>query len=272
MLAPLDNDTVFKKAFTDKIVFTQFVKDIFGVKVQVAKIETEKKFTPPVGHIDFKIDIYAETTDHRFIIEIQKIDYDHNFDRFLHYFMMVIAEQQRSAKSYKINQKVLAAVILSRPYKLDKRGDGIQESVMVLDIDPRNLKDEKIAIWGHRLFFLNANPKYRRAYSPKPYRDWLDLFYASMSQKERYTLNLHNRGISKAVDIIDEAHIDPAMLHEIKITAGKKIVLKQEYEEGKAEGEHKKQLEVARRMKQKGYPAKDIADMTGLTEKEIEKM
>ena len=28
MLAPLDNETIFKKAFTDKIVFKQFVKDV----------------------------------------------------------------------------------------------------------------------------------------------------------------------------------------------------------------------------------------------------
>ncbi|MCB1189527.1 MAG: hypothetical protein KDK90_03795 [Leptospiraceae bacterium] len=63
MLAPLDNETIFKKAFTDKEVFKSFVKDIFGIDIQVENIETEKRF------VDFKIDIYAETTDHRFLIE-----------------------------------------------------------------------------------------------------------------------------------------------------------------------------------------------------------
>ena len=31
MLAPLDNETIFKKAFTDKDVFVQFVKDILDI-------------------------------------------------------------------------------------------------------------------------------------------------------------------------------------------------------------------------------------------------
>ncbi|MCX6277053.1 MAG: hypothetical protein NT004_03020, partial [Bacteroidetes bacterium] len=87
MLAPLDNETIFKKAFTDKFVFQQFVKDLFDVDIVVNKIETEKQFVPPIANIDFKLDIYAETVDHRFVIEIQKIDYDYNFNRFLNYFI-----------------------------------------------------------------------------------------------------------------------------------------------------------------------------------------
>ena len=106
MLAPLDNETIFKKAFTDKEVFQQFVKDIFGLDITVDTIETEKKFEPKIGHIDFKIDVYAETTDHRFIIEIQRIDYDYNFSRFLHYFLMVLADQQKNADEYEPEQQV----------------------------------------------------------------------------------------------------------------------------------------------------------------------
>ena len=49
MLAKLDNEVIFKKAFTDKIVFEQFVKDILGIEIEVDKIETEKKFDLPIG-------------------------------------------------------------------------------------------------------------------------------------------------------------------------------------------------------------------------------
>ena len=44
MLGNLDNEVIFKKAFTNKIVFTAFVRDILGIDVVVDKIETEKKF------------------------------------------------------------------------------------------------------------------------------------------------------------------------------------------------------------------------------------
>lgn len=37
MLAPLDNEVVFKTAFTDRDVFTCFVKDIVGINIQVDK-------------------------------------------------------------------------------------------------------------------------------------------------------------------------------------------------------------------------------------------
>ena len=41
---------------------------------------------------------------------------------------------------------------------------------------------------------------------------------------------------------------------------------------GRAEGEAKNKIETARIMKSKGFSVADIADITGLTKKEIEKM
>ena len=43
-------------------------------------------------------------------------------------------------------------------------------------------------------------------------------------------------------------------------------------EEGRAEGEQKKQLEIAKNLKAKGQPSDFIADITGLTIEEIEKL
>ena len=41
-IARLDNEVFLKKAFTDKIVFKAFVKDIVGIDVDPNTIETEK--------------------------------------------------------------------------------------------------------------------------------------------------------------------------------------------------------------------------------------
>lgn len=43
MLGNLDNEVIFKKAFTNKIVFKAFVRDILGIEIEVDKIETEKR-------------------------------------------------------------------------------------------------------------------------------------------------------------------------------------------------------------------------------------
>ena len=41
-------------------------------------------------------------------------------------------------------------------------------------------------------------------------------------------------------------------------------------EKGRAEGEKSKSVTIARKMKEKGFPASDISEVTGLTEEEIE--
>jgi len=227
MLAPLDNEVFFKKAFTDKIVFTQFIKDIFGVEVSVDKIETEKRFEPKAGNIDFKLDIFAETTDKRFIIEIQRIDYDYNFDRFLHYFLSTITQQQQSSKEYKMQQEVLGVIVLTQPYTItQKTGEPIQDSVMTLDFNLRNFDNEEIKLWGHNLKFLNPHPKYENSNTKPAYKDWLDLMRQSVQKNVTYTLNLNNPGISKVVDLIDYEHITSEELEKAKRKEGRKIMRK----------------------------------------------
>lgn len=237
MIAPLDNSVIFKKVFSDLDIFKQFIKDIFNIEISVSKIETEKRFSPKIGNIDFALDIYAETDDHRCIIEIQRIDYDYNFDRFLHYFLMVIAEQQKSASEYKFKQDVLSVVILTRPYKINQRtGEPIRDSVMVMDFNPHNLKKELVDIWGHQFVWLNPHPKYKEEGLPKSYQDWLDLFYCSMSEPVNYRLNMGNLGIAKAVSMLDYEQIDPSTLEAMKIDEGKKIMLNIIKKEGLIEG------------------------------------
>jgi predicted transposase/invertase (TIGR01784 family) len=237
MLAPLDNETIFKKAFTDTVVFQQFVKDLFNIDILVDKIETEKQFEPPIANIDFKLDIYAESVDHRFVIEIQKIDYDYNFNRFLNYFISLIIEQQKKASKFAIPQTVLGVVVLTRPYKIDQlTGEPIQESVMSIDFDPRNPKDERVKIWEHQLLFLNPNPKYKNDETPRNYQDWLDLFSKSIDEDINITLNVNNIGIAKTIQLIEYERLDPKILAEMKITESKKAMLSIIENEGKIEG------------------------------------
>jgi len=280
-LAPLDNETIFKQAFTDKEVFQAFVKDLFGVDIVVDTIETEKRFQPPIADIDIKLDIYAESNDHRFVIEIQKIDYDYNFNRFLNYFISLLLEQQKKASRYAIPQTVLGVVVLTRPYKIDQlTGEPIQESVMQIDFDPRNLKDERIKIWNHTLLFLNPNPKYRDPEIPQNYQDWLNLFSASIDKNINIVLNFNNKGIAKASKIIQYENLDPRILEEMKISEEKKamvsIITEENFAKGKieglAEGEHKKAIKMAEKMIKAGKSFDEIADFTELSVEIIQKL
>ncbi|MCB1194388.1 MAG: PD-(D/E)XK nuclease family transposase [Leptospiraceae bacterium] len=315
MLAPLDNQVIFKIAFTDMEVFTGFVKDILGIDIEVEKIETEKKFEPKIGNIDFAYDIFAESKDHRVIVEIQKAELDYHFDRFLHYHYMAVAELQRRAADYKIKQTVYTIVMLTAPYTIEERtGLPIKNEVLVSSSDPRDLEDKIIPIYGHKLVFLN--PNHKQEMTPQNYRDWLDLVYESIHNSEKYLVNMENTAIKKAVGLIEYEKLSPKQIREMKEDASRRATLaiyenklekvsqdlekekqerkqteqelskekqarrqerkKAEQDKQKAEQELSKEKQrvfvLAKKLKESGVPVLEIMELTGLSEKEIDKI
>jgi len=278
MLAPLDNETIFKRVFTDNEVFQQFIKDLFDIDVIVSKIETEKRFVPPIANIDIKLDIYAETDDHRFVIEIQKIDYDYNFNRFLNYFVTLLIEQQKRGDKYEIPQTVLGVVVITRPYKVNQiTGEPIHANVMSIDFNPRDLDNELIKLWNHKLLFLNPNPKYQNDKTPSNYQDWLNLFRISIEKNINITLNLNNKGIVKAAKIAELENLDATTISEMQKTEAKKAMIavieneskKEGIIEGKKEGIIEGKIEAAEKGIIAGLTNEIIKIMTELTEEQI---
>ena len=223
MLGSLDNEVIFKKAFTDKFVFEHFVKDILDLDIEVGIIETEKKFTPPIGYIDFKLDVFAETLDKRFAIELQRAQYDYNFDRFMLYLQMLVAEQQKKASAYKVPQTVYLIVIMTLPYKFnDLTGEAVKEEVIVTKFCSKNLNGKEIPIYGHQMVCLN--PNHPELGTPVQVRDWLDLFYQSIHQPNDPQINLSNIGIKRAADLIDFQKFTPTELMNAKDSEQAEIV------------------------------------------------
>ncbi len=267
MLANLDNEVIFKKAFTNKIVFKAFVRDILGIDVEVDKIETEKRFDPKIGYIDFELDIFAETTDKRICIEIQRVEYDHHFDRFLHYFLMLIAEQQKKAREYNIDLTVYVIVVLTAPYTIsEKNGKPILDEVLLLNLNPQTLQGEIRDLYGHQFVCLNSNYKDKK--TPKSIRDWLDLIYQSIHNPENFTLNLKNKGIKKAIELISFENLTPTERAEAKNKEAAKIVLTKTEEKAKEE----RSIEIAKKFIQIGLGNEVVSEGTDLTLEQIEKL
>ena len=235
MLSNLDNEVIFKKAFTNKIVFTQFVKDIIGIDIEVNEIETEKKFDEKLGYIDIKFDIFAESKDHRVIVEIQKVEYDYNFDRFMNYFLSAIIDQQKSSKKYKIDRTVYTIVVLTAPYTIKtKDNDRIQDEVLLSKLNPKNLLGQERKIFGHELYFLNSS--YRKDNTPQRYRDWLDLIYESIHNPENPNINIENVGIKKASELINQDTLTNTERTLLKEAEGRKVVIQLQREQALEEG------------------------------------
>lgn len=263
MLGNLDNEIIFKKAFTNKIVFKAFVKDILGIDVEVDKIETEKKFSPKIGYVDFELDIFAESIDKRVVIEIQRVEYDHHFDRFLHYFLMLIAEQQKNAKEYQIEQTVYVIVVLTAPYTInEKNGKPVKEEVLLLQINPQNLKGEIKDLYGHQ--FVCLNPNHPDPSTPKRIRDWLDLIYQSIHNPKRPVLNTENEGIRKAVELISFENLSPEERTNAKNEEASKITI--------AKLRQVEKYEIAKKCLQEQMHMELISKVTGISIEQIQKL
>jgi predicted transposase/invertase (TIGR01784 family) len=259
-IARLDNEVFFKKAFTDEIVFKAFVKDIVGIDVQPDKIETEKAFQPKLGNINFKYDIFAEDSKKRVVIEIQKVEYDHNFDRFLHYHLQAISEQQRSSEDYSVDKTVYTIVVMTAPYKInEKTREFYRDEVLISSLNPKNLKGIERRIFNHELIYLN--PNYKGEDTPQNYRDWLDLIYESIHNPENPNVNTQNEGVKRAVELVSYENINPYEWEESKQEAGRRKVIKLEREEGRDEAK----IEIAQNAILQGLDDDFIALITGLS-------
>ncbi len=254
-LSRLDNEVFFKKAFTDRIVFKAFVKDIVGIDVDPETIETEKRFGPKVGDVDFRYDIFAEDKVRRVIVEIQKVPYDHSFDRFLLYHMQAITEQQRNAKNYSVEMTVYTIVVMTAPYLLNKKtGEFYNDEVLISSLNPRNLQGIERRIYNHELIFLN--PNYRGADTPINYRDWLDLIYESIHSPENPQINNQNPGVRRASELLEYENLTGEEIRMAKIEVMK--------EESQQLREEDKAHRVALKMILKGYANSEIEEITEL--------
>ncbi len=267
-LARLDNEVFFKKAFTDEIVFKAFVKDIVGIDVEPDVIETEKAFQPKLGNINFKYDIFAEDIKKRIVIEIQKVEYDrqatlHNFDRFLHYHLQAITEQQRSSEDYTVEKTVYTIVVMTAPYKInEKTREFYRDEVLISTLNPKNLKGIERKIFNHELIYLN--PNYKDSDTPANYRDWLELIYESIHHSENPQLNTNNKGVQRAAEIVSYENINPYEWEESKKEASQRKVIKLEREEEK--------YEIAKNMINAGEPDEKITKYTGLAYSQVQEI
>ena len=143
-------------------------------------------------------------------------------------------------------------------------GQPIRDSVMIMDFNPKNLKGDMIKLYEHSMVFLNSSIKYKSTDTPKRYQDWLDLLYASIKEPVNYRLNLHNKGIAKAVTIIDYDKIDPVTLQKMKENESRESLIKII--------ERDSSLEFAKNCINEGFSDDLISKLTGLQIEVIQKI
>ncbi len=225
MLVNLDNEVHFKNVFTDVEVFKGFVKDVLGLDLEIDKVETEKALSPTIGAIKFKMDLFAEDEKNRTVVEIQKVDYDYTYRRFLHYFLGNLVDVQRnSAKNYRFGKEVYVIVVVTRAYKIEeKSGEPIKDDVLITDINPRTLEGQLRHMHNHQMVMLNT--EFVDENTPQEIKDWLDLIKESMNNPENPNINLSNPAVARAAQLAETENIDPEAFQEARIHEMRKAAL-----------------------------------------------
>ncbi|MEM6964797.1 MAG: PD-(D/E)XK nuclease family transposase [Bacteroidota bacterium] len=215
MIANLDNEVHFKNVFTDTEVFSAFAKDVLGIELEIDKVETEKVLPSKVSAIKFRMDLFAEDTKNRTVVEIQKVDYDYTYDRFAHYFLANLIDMQRSSKDYSFEKDVYVIVVVTAAYRISElNGKPIKDDVLVTNINPMNLAGHERKMTNHRMIILNTTNV--KDSTPKATKDWMDLIIESMENPDNPQVNMENPNIVKAVKLASIDRLTPEQLAEEK--------------------------------------------------------
>jgi len=260
-VVPLRYDTIFKKAFGKPEVFCQFVKDVLGIEIHVDRVIAGWRYPEPVGFVDIEYDLFAEDTEKRVIVELQHVREEDIFDRFLYYHIIALAEQVRTHADYRFNKTVYTLVIVTGN---PRRNEDIPRfSYAVSNVDPINEFGKRLGVYPHKLVFLN--PKCLNEKTPENVKKWLDLIADSLDEQvdeTRYSYPIFKTVIGE----IKSDNVTPQELKLIKDEAAWEQTKRNAFEDGR----QKREEEIALSMLQKGMEIALIAEITGLSIKEVE--
>ncbi|SEH08194.1 PD-(D/E)XK nuclease family transposase [Candidatus Venteria ishoeyi] len=260
-VASLRYGVIFKKAFSNPAIFKAFVKDFLDIELEIDKVETEKSFSPSIGSVDSRFDLFAEDKKHRTIVDIQHVRSPDHYERFLHYHCAALLEQVVSSKDYRPDLKVFTIVVLTS-------GDKHQVDMSHVDFDLKDRYDRPLGEIPHKILYLCS--KYVSDDTPEPYREWLRAINDSLDEKVEET-DYHLPAIQDIFKLIQKDQTTPQEYARMKDEYSTELVLAEEYDKGEKKGRKEEALSIARKMKQKGIKPEMIVEMTGLSEMEIEK-
>ena len=196
---PLRYGVIFKKAFSVPEIFTAFVYDFLGIKMEITQVETEKSFDPPISRVASRFDLFAEDTKNRIIVDIQHERHFDHYDRFLHYHCSAVLEQVANSKDYRHQLKVFTLVVLTS-------GDRHKKDIAFIDFDPKDREGNPLKEIPHKIIYIC--PKYVNEKTPKPFREWMLAIEDSMDEQveeSHYT----RPEIRKLFEYIEKDRISP---------------------------------------------------------------
>ena len=273
-------DVVFQALFGK--VGNESITKGFLETILERKIDSIDLSRNPILRREFKdeklgvLDIIAKLDENEICnIELQIVDKKNIIERILYYWSRLYSRQIKSGEDYKILQK--AIVILITDFKL--------ENLEELDYHSRwkimeDKQGKKIILTQKLEIDIIELPKIiGKEKEQDNLLDWL--YFLENPKSERVTEKMkENENLKEAVKKLDNLSEDERMqriadLRQKAIMDEKAIYekgLEVGIEKGIMEGSQKEKIEIAKKMLELKIDKETIAEATGLTEQEIEKI
>jgi predicted transposase/invertase (TIGR01784 family) len=281
-LLPLKSDFVFKLVFGDKRrveLLTAFLQAVLDLpveeyeKVTIVDPNVKKEYSKDKAGI---LDVKIHTKSGNVIdVEIQVEPNAPLEKRILFYQAKMLAEQISEGDGYDVIKPVISIVITDFP--LIEGSKAYHHRFRFYDA--KN-KVELTNVLEINTLELAKLPK---TSDETDLFDWMRLILAK--SEEEYTMLAEKKPIfKKVVAVVKKLSAD----EEARLEYDKHELWRMDYaatmrnaarkgmerglEKGLEKGEAKSKIETAQKMKSKGFSVADIADITGLTKKEIDKL
>ena len=230
-------------------------------------------------------DVYCKTKDgSRFIVEMQKAEQTYFKDRSVYYATTPIREQAKKGKWDYHLENVYTVGILNFVFPGNEYpADSYRHEIKLKDVEDnhvffdkltfvylempkfRKTEDELVTMFDKWMFVIHNLARLMER--PKALQDrvFKKLFkqaeIAQYDEKERRQYESSLKEYWDYTNTLDTAYMKGEKAGEEKGRA-----------EGRAEGRANEKTDTARRMKAKGFATEDIAEITGLTTEEIERL
>ena len=268
-------DWGFKRIFGDKELMMDFLNSLLEGERVITDLEYLNTEQIPEDYDGRRTvyDLYCKTdTGEYIIVEMQNREQTFFKDRALYYMSQSVVKQAQKGKGWRFNLTAVYGIYFVN-FLLDKNEPSEHFCKDIAMIDKHTGK----------VF----NNKFRQIYIELP------RFMKSEADcnnfLEYWIYNLVNMNKLKEISFKDRKAIFDRLeqiASQANLTEEERARLDEDWknyndyfntvdfakDEGRAEGELKKQHEIAQKMKAKGQPSDFIADITGLTIEEIEKL
>ena len=273
MLTP-KNDIIFKKLFGKKgneRIVKDFLEAVLEIKISSVELGKETQLLP--DKIDEKIgilDVRATLDDGTVIdIEMQNINHGNITKRITYYLNLLYSGELSRGKSYYELNKAIAIGILNFNYF-----DDIEDYHTVWKMTERNNKDKTLD--EQEIHFIEL-PKFLKIKvdTKRKLDQWL--LFIDYSRKELLKMAEENNKVLKEAAaeyeyLTGEEEVQRLAFLRRKFELDYNSGLQYAEEKGIKKGSKKKQMEIAKKLKEMKLSNDDIQKATGLTKEEIEKL